>query len=102
MPRYRLSNQARADLRDIARYTTLKWGIDQARRYTNGLLQCLERIAGSPLLGRPCDRVQKGYRRIEQGRHAVFYRREEDGVFIGRILHQRMLPEERVMDGEAR
>ena len=98
MPRYHLSNQARADLRNIARYTTQKWGIDQARRYTDSLLQCLERIAGSPLLGRPCDQIQKGYRRMEQGRHVVFYRQDENGVFIGRILHQSMLPDERVMD----
>ena len=49
-------------------------------------------------MGRPCDHIQKGYRRMEQGRHVVFYRQDENGVFIVRILHQSMLPDERVMD----
>jgi toxin ParE1/3/4 len=90
--RYRLSNQARADLREIIRYTFETWGIDQARRYAGDLLKCFERVAESPSIGRPCDQLQKGYRRLEHGRHVVFYRVDQDGVFIGRILHQRMLP----------
>ena len=98
MPRYRLANRARADLREIVRYTFHAWGLEQAQRYTKDLLQCFERIAELPLLGRPCDRVQKGYRRLEHGRHVIFYRLDGDGVFIGRILHQRMLPDDRVMD----
>jgi toxin ParE1/3/4 len=80
------------------RYTFQTWGIDQAHRYSDNLLQCFETIAESPLIGRPCDRVQKGYRRREHGRHVVFYREDQEGVFIGRVLHQRMLPDQRVMD----
>jgi toxin ParE1/3/4 len=98
LPEYRLSNQARLDLRAIARYSFETWGIDQAHRYTDDLLKCFERIAGSPLIGRPCDRVRKGYRRMEHGRHVIFYRPDSDGLFIGRILHQRMLPNLRVID----
>lgn len=92
MPDYRLSNQARSDLRGIARYTLETWGMEQARRYTDSLLGCFQKIAGAPLIGRPCDRVQKGYHRFEHGRHVIFYRPDQNGVFIARILHQRMMP----------
>jgi len=32
-------------------------------------------------------------RRLEHGKHAVFYRQERDGILVSRILHQRMLPD---------
>lgn len=99
MPKYRLSNQARADLREIVRYTFEKWGAEQAGLYGCDLVQCFARIAESPRIGRPCDSAGKGYRRLEHERHVVFYRQDEDGVFIVRILQQRMLPNLRVIDG---
>ena len=44
-----------------------------------------------PSSGRRCDAVRSGYRRIETGKHVVFYRLEDEGVFIARVLHQREL-----------
>jgi plasmid stabilization system protein ParE len=36
---------------------------------------------------------------MEQGKHVIFYRPQEGGeVFISRILHQRMLSGEQVID----
>lgn len=92
LPEYRLSNKARADLKEIARYTFKNWGIDQARRYNDGLLKRFQTIAESPLIGRRCDEIQAGYRRMEHARHVVFYRQDGNGVLISRILHQRMMP----------
>jgi plasmid stabilization system protein ParE len=34
---------------------------------------------------------------MEQGKHGVFYREALGGVFIARILHGRMLPEDQVI-----
>jgi plasmid stabilization system protein ParE len=31
-------------------------------------------------------------RRIEYGKHVVFFRRTRSGIRIGRVLHQKMLP----------
>jgi hypothetical protein len=41
-----------------------------------------------------------GLRRMEQGRHVVFYRAEPGDILISRILHQRMLPENQDLDDE--
>lgn len=43
-------------------------------------------------MGRPCDEVRRGLRRMEHGKHVVFYRREPTGILISRILRQSMLP----------
>ena len=83
---------------DIAAYTVQEWGEDQAIRYIDGLESCCEQLANTPKLGRPCSSIRPGLRRIEHGRHVVFYRVEPDGVLVSRILHQRMLPENRNID----
>jgi toxin ParE1/3/4 len=49
-------------------------------------------LAANPALGRPCEWIRPGLHRFEKGRHVVFYRREDDGIVVSRILHQSMLP----------
>jgi toxin ParE1/3/4 len=92
LPRYRFSRLARLDLIEIADYTVETWGLEQAERYMDGLDDCFMQLAQSPGIGRACDRIRNGYRRMEHRSHVVIYRVEKDGIFISRILHQRMLP----------
>lgn len=92
MPEYRLSKLARLDLIEIADYTLDIWGHKQASRYLDGLFACFARVAKSPEMGRTCDSIRKGYRRIEHEKHVVIYRVGASGIFISRVLHQRMLP----------
>jgi len=97
---YRLSRLAQLDLEEILDYTVDRWGDVQADRYLSGLVKCFELIARRPELGRRCDEVRHGYRRIEQGKHIVIFRPADQGVFISRILHQSMLPEKHLIDEE--
>jgi plasmid stabilization system protein ParE len=55
-------------------------------------------VADSQLSGRSCDHVRSGLRRMEHGRHVVFLRRVTGGIFVSRILHERMLPEKPALD----
>lgn len=93
MPVYRLSRLARLDLLEIADYTVDTWGEAQAQHYLDGIANCLDTLQEKPLMGRPCDAIRTGYRRIEYKKHAIFYRVEDGDLFISRILHQRMLPQ---------
>jgi plasmid stabilization system protein ParE len=52
------------------------------------------------MFGRACGEILPGLRRMEQGRHVIFYRRTEGGVRVSRILHESMVPESRLMDDE--
>ena len=98
MGRFRISRLAEADLHNIGAYTLRIWGETQADRYLAQLEDCCQRLADHPALGRACDEIRSGLRRMEQGRHVVFYREEPDGIVISRILHQRMLPDKQDID----
>jgi toxin ParE1/3/4 len=92
------SQRAEADLLEISAYTLQTWGADQTIRYLDQLENCCQRLADNPALGRRCDEIRPGLRRMEQGRHVIFYRQQEGGILVSRILHQRMLPERQVID----
>jgi toxin ParE1/3/4 len=89
----RFSRRAEADLLSIGEYTLRTWGKAQAARYIGELEMCCQTMADNPGLGRPCDDVRPGLRRLEHRKHVIFYRQEREGILISRILHERMLPD---------
>jgi toxin ParE1/3/4 len=92
------SRRAEADLLDICAYSLQNWGAEQTIRYIDQLETCCQRLAENPGLGRSCDEIRSGLRRMEQGKHVIFYRQRERGILVSRILHQRMLPERQAID----
>jgi toxin ParE1/3/4 len=98
--RFRFSRRAEADLFNIGIYTFRTWGEALTDRYIRQLENCCQLIADNPALGRSCDEIRPGLRRMEQGKHVVFYREDLGGILISRILHQRMLPENQAIDDE--
>jgi toxin ParE1/3/4 len=99
LPTFRFSKAARDDLRDLAYYTRVNWGVRQARKYSMGLRRCCEALADAPLIGRTCAEIYPDLRRMEQGKHVVFYTEKSYGILVLRILHQRVLPENRAFKG---
>jgi toxin ParE1/3/4 len=95
---FHFSRRAEADLLEIGSYTLQTWGVDQAIRYIDQLEACCQRLANNPESRRSCDDVRRGLRRMEQGKHVIFYRQQDAEVLISRILHQRMLPGEQAID----
>lgn len=85
---------------NIGAYTLRRWGRVQTIRYIDELETCCQRLADNPELGRACDHVRPGLRRMEHAQHAVFYRAKAGGILISRILHRRMLPERHGIDDE--
>ena len=91
--RIRYSAAAEADLAAIGDYTFRTWGEAQTSRYLRALEDCCERLVGNAMLGRACDWIRPGLRRMEEGRHVIFYRLRDSGIFVSRILHQSMSPD---------
>jgi toxin ParE1/3/4 len=92
MGRLRFTARAESDLDSIAAHTETEWGTDQAHRYLSELEACCRQLAEDRTSGRR-HRALPRYWRIEQGRHVVFFRRDQRGdVLVVRILHDRMLP----------
>ena len=98
MSGFRFSTLARLHLVEIADYTVDHCGAGQAERYLHGLDDCFLRLVRNPQMGRACDAIRQGDRRVECGKHVVIYRADSDGVFICRIPHQKMLPETRLFE----
>ena len=90
MAEYRLSSRAEADLAEIADYTVDTFGIEQARRYRDELESCFQTLAANPMIGRSADELGSNLRRYEHQSHIVFYLLSDHGVFVVRVLHQRM------------
>jgi len=97
---FRFSRRAEADLVSIGAYTLRTWGEDQTVHYLDDLEACCQMLADNPALGRSCDDIRPDLRRMERGRHVVFYRQDARGILVSRILHQRTLPERHAIDDE--
>jgi len=92
MGAFRYSVEAEQDVTDIIEYTFTTWGWRQAAQYLDRLEAGFGLIAQSPSIGRSCEFLRPGLKRFEIGHHVVFYSIEPEGVVIGRVLHERMLP----------
>jgi toxin ParE1/3/4 len=97
---FRFSRRAETDLLSIGDYTLRTWGKAQAARYVGEFEVCCRTLSDNPALGRLCDEIRHGLRRLEHGKHVVFYRQERAGILVSRILHQRMLPDRHIEDDQ--
>jgi toxin ParE1/3/4 len=86
MAEIRLTEAAAADLAAIADFGFRRFGEAQTRHYQRLLSERLDRISRSPQMYPAVDHVRPGYRRAVFQAHAIFYRVEERGVLIVRIL----------------
>jgi toxin ParE1/3/4 len=89
--RYLLSPAAQVDLEQIWDYTCHRWDVEQADEYLRELQPAIERAAANPRIGRACDEIRPGYRKLAAGSHILYYGVMPDGVIdVVRVLHQRM------------
>ena len=98
MASFYFSRRAEADLQSIADYTLRTWGKAQAERYISELEVCCQTLADNPALGRACNEVRVGLRRLEHNKHVLFYRQVRGGICVSRVLHRSMLPDRYAID----
>ncbi|MGH8192607.1 MAG: type II toxin-antitoxin system RelE/ParE family toxin [Rhodanobacteraceae bacterium] len=87
---YRLTPAAQRDLDEIFDYTVREWGLQQAVSYTAVIEKACAKLAKAPDLAQDCGHIRAGYRRAIVNRHVIYFRAEDYGVAIVRILHLRM------------
>ena len=91
MNRYLLSPAAQVDLGQIWDYTCHRWDVEQADDYLRELQRAIELAAVNPQIGRACDEIRAGYRKLSAGSHTLYYRVTTEGIIdVVRVLHQRM------------
>jgi toxin ParE1/3/4 len=90
MKRLVVSDAAHTDLRNIAAYTEREWGVAQKEKYLSAISERFALLLLRPEIGVERADLATGYRSLIVGRHVIFYRAKGEGVFIVRVLHQRM------------
>ena len=90
MPDLVLSLAVEQDLLEIARYTSRRWGAEQADRYLTSLERRFEDIRVSAARERTPLPHRPEYRAVRCDHHVIFFTRREDRVIILAVLHARM------------
>ncbi len=86
---YRLSQKAKADLQQIARYTVEQFGFHQSESYRDGFKACFQTLCANPNIGRDYSHIRKNIRRFDHNQHSIFYLVQDQYLFIVRILHNK-------------
>ncbi len=91
MRSFDLTKAALEDLKSIARFTQGRWGVRQRDKYLKEIDQVFRALAKNPEMGRTCDEIREGYRKLAHASHVIYYKEhDEDAVLIVRILHMMM------------
>lgn len=86
MSRYRLTDQAQADLDEIWLYIAEN-NIPAADRFLDTLQERFVLLAGPPLRGRVRPELAPNLRSLQVGNYVIFYRPIDDAVEVARVLH---------------
>jgi toxin ParE1/3/4 len=91
MGSFSLTNAAKADLRNIAKFTEQKRGREQRKHYLKGMDDAFRLLNDSPSLGISCDYIAPELRKHPFQRHVIYYDiASATRLLIVRVLHQRM------------
>lgn len=72
MPEFILTPRAKADLKNIGRYTQNEWGVQQRNKYLLGLEQRFGWLANNAYMGVRRDDIKKGYYCFPHEKHMIF------------------------------
>ena len=83
---YKLNEEAEEDLERLYEHGVIFFGLDQADRYYDGLIERFCELSDNPRLWQAVDYIRTGYRRSVYASHSIYYRIDDDTVEIMRIL----------------
>ena len=93
MANYRISEDAKEDLRRIYRRGVREYGEAQADQYYDAFFDRFEELAEQPYLYQAVDNIREGYRRSVCGADSIYYRIDGDTVKVMAILGQQEVDE---------
>lgn len=87
---YKLSSKAEIDLAEMYEFGIYKFGLSQAQKYFYSMHEAFEILADNIDLGRDASEFIAGLKRFSYKAHTIFYLHTATGIFILRVLSQRM------------
>ena len=88
--RLQFREAASADMRRISAETRARWGAAQAAVYANNLRNDIKSLCAYPQRFPEFASHHPGVRRMNSGRHAVFFLVSSDSIEVVRVLHTAM------------
>lgn len=85
--KYRLTLDAKEDIKEIWFYSVASWGEKRAEIYVSQLEAQFEKLADNPKSGRDRSEINKAYRSMPSGKHVIFYMINGDCIDIIGIPH---------------
>ncbi|ATA24694.1 hypothetical protein BIY26_05995 [Brenneria goodwinii] len=94
MPRYKLTDDAREDLREIRKYSLKQFGSVVTREYLHGMQVGMQRLAENRQMG--SDNTEElgiqGLWCFPYMSHTIYYLLAPHGITVVGVLHQSRLP----------
>lgn len=91
MKPFDLTQKAKDDLKEIAKFTMRRWGREKRNLYLKEFDEAFFLLAKRPSIGKSCDEIRAGYRKFPQSSHIIFYKQiDKARINIIRILHKCM------------
>ena len=87
---YKLSNKTEIDLAEMYEFGIYKLGLPQAQQYFYGMHEAFNLLAENINLGRDASEFIADLKRFSFKAHTIFYLQTTSGIFILRVLSQRM------------
>ena len=87
---YKLSEESKSDIAGIYEYDIEKFGLDQAQDYLLGLHDLFQTLSDNVNIGRDASEFFPSLKRFMYRSHMIFYLQTDSGIFIVRVLSQRM------------
>lgn len=93
MARYKLTENALEDLRDIKAFSQKRFGAVVAREYLVGMRTTLTHLANMPTMGRDeKEELPQGVWSFSYVSHTIYYQVAIDGILVIGIIHHSRLP----------
>ncbi|VAX04182.1 hypothetical protein MNBD_GAMMA19-470 [hydrothermal vent metagenome] len=92
MANYKLTKKAERDLEDIIDYTLQQWGTLQAKTYLDQLETHAQLLANNPDAGVERENISENLLSFPYKNHILYYLKQNHGITIVRVLHERMDP----------
>jgi toxin ParE1/3/4 len=86
MSKYRLTDEAKEDLRRIYEYGYEEFGEEQADEYFYSFFEAFLKIAESPLIYQSVDNIRSDYRRCPHRSDVIYYRINKSTIEIMAII----------------
>ena len=84
---WRTTDDANQDLSDIAVAGALAFGVQQSRRYVQGIISAFDTLAAHPRMAPERQSQRRAVRLLPHEAHNILYLIQGDDIVILRVLH---------------